>query len=155
MTAQRGKAPERLFASIYRDLSEYPSEHVAEVIEALRLMKKSITTKDVRDALASRARIVARVAEHREQHDAAHLMRVAVACAHKRDTLDEKIARCMTRRGISKREENLYQEQLKRYPIAGWGYYPPSNWFERECRCGESVSANHDLADTPASEFLF
>lgn len=128
------------FAAIFTDLHAHPSEQVMEAIEGLRLTKKSITTKAVREILGRRVQIAAKVAERPTKVDVAHLARVSALCQPKPDRLDEKIARCMTRRGISKREQVLYERERERYPIAGWGYLPLANWFESECRCGEGAA---------------
>lgn len=147
MTAQRGKSPDKPFAAIYRDLAEHPSEHVTEALEGLRLSKRSITTAAVREVVDRRVQIAAKVAEMPTDADVAHLARVSVLCQPKPDRLDEKIARCITRRGISKREQVLYQRERERYPIDGWGYLPSANWFESECHCRDHESAaNHDFA---------
>lgn len=143
------KLQTRPFAGIYNDLKDYPSEHVYEAIEGLRLTKKAITSKAAREILDRRVQIAAKVAEMPAAADVAHLARVSALCQPKPDRLDEKIARCMTRKGISRREEVLYQRELKRYPIADWGYYPPSNWYESECRCGKGAEADHDPTSLP------
>jgi len=153
-TATRGKAPERPFSAIYRDLAQYPSEEVTEAIEGQRLAKRSITTASTKEILDRRVQIVATLAEKPAQHDPAHLARIAALVTPNPDRLDEKIARCMKRKGISRREEMLYQCELKRHQIAGWGYHPDFNRYESECRCRDHESAPHHDVSALREEIL-
>lgn len=67
------------FASIYRELKEYPSEAVTEVIESLRLKNKAFTAAQVRDALERRVVVAARYAWEPEYKQAPNDPSEAVA----------------------------------------------------------------------------
>lgn len=112
------------YNNIYKAISAYPSERVAAAIAKRRQHGKFVSVSVIQQALEAEDLVVAVKAAMPTEADTASLRRVHNACTARKDTLDEKIARCMVRKGLSDEEYAAYEAEKKRHGINGWGYNP-------------------------------
>lgn len=125
----------RRFNLIFVALAAYSSEHVGEAIDGLRLSRKTISVDTVRAILEKRVLIAARLATVPTDADVVAMARVAVACTPKPDKFQERLARCIARKGWNPRQEAVARRKVwphKREPptIVGWDRLPSSDWWE-------------------------
>lgn len=110
------RRPTNAYNAIYKALSAYPSERVAAVIARRRQHGLFVCASVVREILDAERLVAAVKAATPTEASVASLERIRKQCEPRKDTLDEKIARCMTRIGIETTEPCR--------PVAGWDYHP-------------------------------
>ncbi len=124
------------FASIYRELKEYPSEAVTEVIEGFKAHGRAFTVAQVKEVLDRRVAIAARFQfEARETDPETFIRALASVPQPSREgdlnAIKERIARKCQRlreRKVTDREWNVIVYKIKQK--LGPGPYPTKPWWE-------------------------